>query len=172
MGLRNLATCDAIDPVNVDSPIRLQQIIDATQHTCKEANPAQPGVSDGISLCRLVGFRDGMPQLQIGRQEFPVPAFATACTLTFADTGAVVAVVFDRGSIERPIIIGKIIAGHELVGASAEQLAIVADSEISLRCGKASISMKSDGTVAIRGSNVISRASHTNRIRGGNVQIN
>ena len=49
---------------------------------------------------------------------------------------------------------------------------IVDDNQITLKCGKASINLKADGTVAIRGTNVASRASNTNRIRGGNVQIN
>jgi hypothetical protein len=69
------------------------------------------------------------------------------------------------------VVLGKIRGGVEFPAASS-QVAVVAENELSLRCGKASITMKGDGTVAIRGTNVISRASHTNRIRGGNVQIN
>ena len=47
-----------------------------------------------------------------------------------------------------------------------------ASRELVLRCGKASVTLTSDGAVRIRGTDVLSRASATNRIRGGNVQIN
>jgi hypothetical protein len=53
-----------------------------------------------------------------------------------------------------------------------ERLVYTAQKEIVLRCGKASIQLLSDGSVRIRGTNVLTRASATNRIRGGNVQIN
>jgi hypothetical protein len=44
--------------------------------------------------------------------------------------------------------------------------------EIVLRCGKASITLRSDGRVIIRGTYVETRASGTNRIKGGAVHIN
>lgn len=47
-----------------------------------------------------------------------------------------------------------------------------AKEEIVLRCGKGSITLKKDGKVVIRGTNLISRASVTNKIKGGAVQIN
>lgn len=85
-----------------------------------------------------------------------------------ADVGSDVCVSFLANDFHQPVILGKLHGGSHRNG----ELKLESDSQITLRCGKASISLKADGTVAIRGTNVASRASHTNRIRGGNVQIN
>lgn len=55
--------------------------------------------------------------------------------------------------------------------AEARQL-IEAPRELVLRCGKASITLRSDGTVLIRGRDVTSWARRRQRIRGGSVNIN
>jgi hypothetical protein len=47
-----------------------------------------------------------------------------------------------------------------------------AHDSVVLRCGNASISLMRDGTVQIRGKYISSRASGTNRIWGGSVQMN
>lgn len=52
------------------------------------------------------------------------------------------------------------------------RLEIEAQDEIVLRCGKASITLRGNGRVVIRGAYVESRSEGTNRIKGGNVQIN
>ena len=44
--------------------------------------------------------------------------------------------------------------------------------EVVLRCGRASITLTRDGRVAIRGVKLSSRASGSNKIKGGSVQIN
>lgn len=44
--------------------------------------------------------------------------------------------------------------------------------EIVLRCGDASITLRRNGRIAIRGVDVETRAAGTNRIRGGTVDIN
>jgi hypothetical protein len=84
------------------------------------------------------------------------------------DIGCDVCIAFAENDCNKPIILGKMLSSH----STKSDLNFESDSQITLRCGKASISLKSDGTVAIRGTNVASRASQTNRIRGGNVQIN
>lgn len=53
-----------------------------------------------------------------------------------------------------------------------ERLVLTADREIELRCGKSSITLRKDGRVLIKGVDLISRASRTNRIKGGSVAIN
>lgn len=53
-----------------------------------------------------------------------------------------------------------------------ERVVCTARDELVLRCGKASIQLLSDGTVRVRGTNLLSRASVANRIRGAHVQIN
>ena len=47
-----------------------------------------------------------------------------------------------------------------------------AKQEILLRCGKSSILLRRDGKIVIKGSNLVSRSSATNKIKGSSVSIN
>ena len=47
-----------------------------------------------------------------------------------------------------------------------------ATDEIRLTCGKSSLVMRRDGTVIVRGVKIVSRATQSNKIRGGTVSIN
>ena len=47
-----------------------------------------------------------------------------------------------------------------------------AKDEIVFRCGKSSILLRKDGKVVIKGTNVISRSSCSNKIKGSSVSIN
>ena len=47
-----------------------------------------------------------------------------------------------------------------------------ASEEIGLTCGKSSLVMRRDGTVIVRGVKIVSRATESNKIRGGTVSIN
>lgn len=49
---------------------------------------------------------------------------------------------------------------------------LVAQEELQLRCGRASITLCADGTIVIRGGELHSRASGRNRITGSTVAIN
>jgi hypothetical protein len=51
-------------------------------------------------------------------------------------------------------------------------MVVSAKHELVLRCGRASITLDSDGKVTIRGTQVVSHASGVNLIRGGSVQLN
>jgi hypothetical protein len=53
-----------------------------------------------------------------------------------------------------------------------KRIEIEGQDEVVLRCGKASITLRRNGRVVIRGAYVESRSDGTNRIKGGNVQIN
>jgi hypothetical protein len=44
--------------------------------------------------------------------------------------------------------------------------------EVVLRCGQGSITLRADGKIVIKGTQLVSRASDTNKIRGASVQIN
>lgn len=81
-----------------------------------------------------------------------------------------------------PVLVGLTLAPGEQPADLAHQtldltidrrrLVLSADQEVVLRCGKASITLTADGKVTIRGSDVVSTAVRTNRIRGGAVRIN
>jgi hypothetical protein len=53
-----------------------------------------------------------------------------------------------------------------------KKVAVTGEEEVTLRCGKASITLTRAGKVLIKGDYVLSRASGVNRIKGGAVQIN
>ena len=56
--------------------------------------------------------------------------------------------------------------------AGREEVDLTAEREIVLRCGKASITLRRNGRVVIRGTYVETRAEGVNRVQGGSVQIN
>jgi hypothetical protein len=58
------------------------------------------------------------------------------------------------------------------IEVDGERRIIEATRELTLRCGDASITLQSDGTIKIRGRDVTSWARRRQRIRGGSVNIN
>ena len=56
--------------------------------------------------------------------------------------------------------------------AIPERLELIAEREIVLRVGDASITLTRAGKIILRGTYVLSRSSGVNRIKGGSVQIN
>ena len=63
-------------------------------------------------------------------------------------------------------------AGHVEFEADGRQLMVTAQERVTIQCGEASITLTRDGTIELRGTHVVSRASGTQRIKGGSVQIN
>jgi hypothetical protein len=108
------------------------------------------------------------------------PVSARVCRSVVAlQAGDSVLLVFENGDLSKPIVIDALRESPALAQLSpvsfeidGERLVYTAQKEIVLRCGKASIQLLSDGSVRIRGTELLNRASGTNRIRGGNVQIN
>jgi hypothetical protein len=82
-----------------------------------------------------------------------------------------VLLVFENGDRRRPIIVGVLRVGVRR-GAPKRQLLFEASQEITIACGKSSITLSRDGRVVIKGTELVSRASGTNKIRGATVQIN
>lgn len=128
-------------------------------------------LSSGIHLGRIVGFDDGMPLVRLAGMAAPLPCFACGWRPVADQIGVLVATMLDVGSTPRLILLGPIISFSDSSNDSAP-ICLRSSNGIKLECGPASVSLRPDGTVSIRGVNVASRASHTNRIRGGNVQIN
>ena len=85
-----------------------------------------------------------------------------------------VLLVFENGDASLPIIVGAVsdtIGDSRLTPARGE-LKIEAKNELILVCGKSSITLRSDGRVIVKGAEILSRASGTNKIRGASVKIN
>ena len=53
-----------------------------------------------------------------------------------------------------------------------QRLELTAERDITLRCGKSSLTLTRDGQISLEGEAVLSRAQGVNRIIGGSVQIN
>lgn len=71
---------------------------------------------------------------------------------------------------ERPVVLGRI--GRYTDQSVNAQVTIEATECLTLRCGEASVDLRADGKVMIRGEDVLVRAKGTKRIRAGTVSIN
>ena len=132
----------------------------------------------------LAGFGEsGEPLVNFAENNSsqPVPARSVP-RLTPKDISCEVVLVFDRGDMLKPVIIG-LLSGPESEPAPSipatreaeldgERLVFTAEKEIVLRCGQASITLTRAGKILIRGAYLLSRSSGVNRIKGGSVQIN
>ncbi len=106
------------------------------------------------------------------------------------NAGREVLLLFENGDPEKPIIIDlmqnpieEIIDMEAFSQDQSEKKSIEtvvddkgiileAKKQITLKCGKGSITIKEDGKIVVRGTNLISRSSGMNRIKGGSVDIN
>jgi len=145
--------------------------------------PAQDALTAKCVRGILCGFdSDGEALVDFPNNEELGPMVAISTVpLTEKDLNREVILLFEDGDATRPILIGLRQARMPEKGevrkplsveCDGQRVVISAEQELVLRCGKASIHLRSDGRVRIRGTDVVSRASATNRLRGGNVQIN
>ena len=163
--------------IDTDTQERTLGLQDKTQK-----NPASHCLNEhstqisGLAIGTIISFADNTPIVLIenGSERILRSAVSVACQLdALHDVGVSVCIAFDGQDISRPIVLGKIVLGLPTTSTKVHQeLTIDSPGGIVLKSGKSTLLLKPDGTVSIRGTNVASRASHTNRIRGGNVQIN
>ncbi len=138
---------------------------------------------DGVMIGVLIGFDAGRPLVAFAANpmDHALPA-RSLCTLGPDDTGAEVALLFEDGAPERPLIVGRIVdpvrddalppAPSPGVVRDGETVRVTATDRIELRVGKSAIVMEKDGHITIRGTYLVSHASTSNRIRGGSVNLN
>jgi hypothetical protein len=102
-----------------------------------------------------------------------------------ADLGKSVMLVFINGDAKQPVVTGILRGGRPAgpglatgrgrslaVSIDGDRLLLSAYQEVSLQCGKASIKLFRDGRVEVRGTELLSRSSSVNRVKGGRVIIN
>jgi hypothetical protein len=139
----------------------------------------------------IVGFHDsGGPLVDFPSNPFSeyLPAHSIV-TLSKSEIGREVVLLFEEGDLQKPIVMGLIQhqnpadshsednVGDEkpspvAVEIDGDRLIFVAEKEIVLRCGQASITLTRAGKILIRGTYLLNRSSGVNRIKGGSVQIN
>jgi hypothetical protein len=74
---------------------------------------------------------------------------------------------------QRGVILGRIgPARHDTPPDVPDELVLEAAANITLRCGEGSITLRQDGKILIKGKNLVSLATETQRIKGGSVAIN
>ncbi len=102
--------------------------------------------------------------------------------------GRQVLLTFDAGDESRPIIVGFVrdslfpestreevrldLGADRDVRIDGRRIAFEAQEEVVLRCGKSTIWMRRDGKVVVRGSDVLTRSSGSNRVKGASIQLN
>lgn len=65
-----------------------------------------------------------------------------------------------------------IFPGPEHAQVAAPALVLAATERISLQCGKASVALEKDGSLQVRGRDILTRGSRSARLSGGIVRIN
>jgi hypothetical protein len=111
----------------------------------------------------------------------PVEAISTE-KISGKDTGREVALSFVEGNPQQPVILGLVEnpaktgdTGFEEdvdVVVDGRRLTLTAGKEITLKCGKASITLTKAGKIIVKGAYLSNHSTGVNRIKGGSVQIN
>ncbi len=161
---------------------------------------AQPVLAPGeIILGQLKGLDDhGNPLVDYDCNPDDVAQIAVSTLpVSRQHLGRQVALLFASGNLRKPVIMGFIhnpldelletfsdsntnleqipqepVSASDLVTVDGRRVVIEGQEEIVLRCGESSITLTKAGKIIIRGKYLLSRASGTNRILGGSVQVN
>jgi hypothetical protein len=157
----------------------------------KDSAPAGGTAADALAaaarvvILAAVSPTDGPAVVVDGSAAGAIPARSTVA-LQPADVGRSVLVVFENGDELRPIIVGVVqeapvatpraaarrSATRTEVRVDGKRLSLEAEEEISLRCGEASITLRADGRLVIKGMEIVSRARGTHKVKGATVLIN
>jgi Domain of unknown function (DUF6484) len=145
-----------------------------------EDRPAEGQIVDGVVIGLVLGFQDAAPLVVFpGNPSEQAIIARSLVRLTAEDVGREVALLFEDGARDRPLIMGRLVEpvrddadAVPVVVADGQMLRLVAKERIELRVGKASLIMEADGRIIIRGTDLVSHASRSNRIRGGSVNLN
>lgn len=132
---------------------------------------------EGVIIGVFLGFDDEAPLVVFPGNARETAVRARSLAEMSSDMiGSEVALLFEGGDVGRPLIVGRIVEPsckrRAHVIRDGEQVRILGEERIELRCGKATIIMEKDGHITIRGTYITSHASATNRIRGGSVNLN
>ena len=151
-------------------------------------SPARVGWIAGVSA-------EGRPLVDFsGNRAGPLEALSTVVAErrdleAAAERRQPVVLLFDEGDPRSPIVVGFVVPAvpaaepRALVEApnpgmpdvavvDGKHVCIQGMDEVVLRCGEASITLRRNGKVVIRGAYLESHSKGTNRIKGGTVQIN
>jgi Domain of unknown function (DUF6484) len=172
----------------VDSTALLSEILNKSHNGGSSTLGTVIGCFDGNDV-------HGRPLVSIEQLGLNAIVARTTIDMTQVAQGSDVVLAFAMGDPVQPLILGCLLsdagapkpssaalAGQAQPHASApvpteilvdgERVVIRAEHEIELRCGDAAIILSSDGRIELRGAYITSKASATQRILGGSVNIN
>lgn len=143
-------------------------------HAIRSASPAPMG---SIHIARIVEVCDGQAVVAFGGRRVRA---RSACVAMPRDGGGwvdrEVLVVLEGDDPELPVIVGlvtdRLPDAPDCVVLDAPRIRLEGHQEVVLRCGEASITLRADGHVLLKGIRVTSRAAESNKIRGATVAIN
>jgi hypothetical protein len=166
-------------------------ITDPVESIVTIAADSHETADSGTTVCSamvgtVVGFdAEARPLVSVPTRPDWSPRPAISCVhLDENHLGGDVVLVFESGNDRKPIILGHVVAtglrrARQVGPAAAAEVridgtSIVMDAEdsVTLRCGEASITLKRDGKVIVKGMNIISSARAANRIVGGSIELN
>lgn len=156
-----------------------------------------PGAAQS-AIGRIVAYNDDAQfPITVSLVEGDTPTAArVASNLSARELDAAVSsaqpaiVVFESGDARLPIVVGLLAprvepqqeleiaapdVGHRKVveaDVDGKRVRITGHDEIVFECGKASITLRRNGRIVVRGAYVETYATGTNRIKGGQVRIN
>ena len=151
---------------------------------------AAPALLPTASLATLAEWAPGQPlrvALEPGGevvQAESTVALSGAALRALIEQRARVLVTFVGGDQARPVVIGVLQALPETIEVElplsvpdhahvdGRRVTLTGRDELELSCGQASITLRRNGRLVIRGTAVESSSSGVNRIKGGTVRIN
>lgn len=147
----------------------------------------------GLVIGMLEGFADDSTPLVAFNHQPAIPA-RTLIDIGEEHIGKSVALQFERGDLQSPLVMGIVRTGGADFAAdlnSAQELpsiviggvpmqaklddndiVLIAQKRITLQCGSASICLDAEGNIELRGKYIVSRASGQNRLKGSSVSLN
>ena len=159
------------------------EVIAKPDETSSTHNNKQATQLDGVVIGVLMSFTEaGLPLVAFpGNQSETGLAAHSTTRFMSDDIGCQVALLFEGGDPQRPIVIGRMQFPQDIIqqkqkSISAElddeRIELNAKKEIVLRCGKASLTLTKAGKIIIRGEYLLSHSNGVNHIIGGSVQLN
>ena len=160
------------------------------QHPGGAASPAK---AEGIAIGQVEHVDEASGAVRVGIPSLGLQGLdaVSMVQLVPQHVGQSVALGFEGGLTERPVVLGLMMRPVNLVADAVphatllahgqdalrvshngRRVVIEAQTELELRCGEAVILLSEDGHIQIRGAYVTSHATASQRIRGGSVQIN